>query len=111
MFCLQQNRRKGQNRFCLEVAVGGVDKRRGDVAQTMYTHVSKCRNYKIKDRKWEKKLNIQKFRKEWSLPGLGILGKKDGSGKFEQRILSFSQNGLGISGVLWHSRVNIDNRN
>jgi hypothetical protein len=56
-------------------------------------------------------LNIQKFRKEWSLPGLGILGEKDGSGKFEQRILSFSQNGLGISGVLWHSRVNIDNRN
>jgi hypothetical protein len=38
MFCLQQNwRTRGPNRFCPE-AVGGR------VAQTMYTHVSKCKN-------------------------------------------------------------------
>jgi hypothetical protein len=43
MFSLQQNQRtKGQNSFCLEVGDGGV------VAQTMYTHVSKCKNDKIK---------------------------------------------------------------
>jgi hypothetical protein len=35
----------GWNRFCLE---GGW---RGEVAQTMYTHVSKCKNDKIKEGK------------------------------------------------------------
>jgi hypothetical protein len=33
-------RTRGQNRFCLEVG--------GGVAQTMYTHVSKYKNYKIR---------------------------------------------------------------
>jgi hypothetical protein len=32
-------RTRGQNRFCQEVVVG-----RGEMAQTMYTHVSKCKN-------------------------------------------------------------------
>jgi hypothetical protein len=47
MFSLQQNwRTRGQNRFCLEVGAGsGVGG--GDVAQTMYSHVSKCKNDKI----------------------------------------------------------------
>jgi hypothetical protein len=41
MFSLQQNwRTRGWNRFCSEVGIG--------VAQTMYTHVSKCKNDKIK---------------------------------------------------------------
>jgi hypothetical protein len=43
MFSLQQNQRtRGQNRFCPEE--GGV----GEVDQTMYIHVSKCKNNKIK---------------------------------------------------------------
>jgi hypothetical protein len=29
----------------------GGDRRSGEVAQTMYTHVSKCKNGKIKERK------------------------------------------------------------
>jgi uncharacterized protein (DUF983 family) len=48
MFSLQQNgRRRGQNWFC--PAAG-----RGRVSQTMYTHVSKCKNDKIKERKKER---------------------------------------------------------
>jgi hypothetical protein len=44
---LQQNQRtRGQNRFCPEVGEVG---RSGEVAQTMYTHVSKCKNNKIKE--------------------------------------------------------------
>jgi hypothetical protein len=44
MFSLQQNwRTRGQNRFCSEAKVEEV----GDVAQKMYTHVSKCNNDKI----------------------------------------------------------------
>jgi hypothetical protein len=43
MFSLQQNwRTRGQNTFCLEAGVGG-----GEVAQIMYTHVSKYKNHKI----------------------------------------------------------------
>jgi hypothetical protein len=43
-FSLQQNQRTGgRNRFCLEVGGGGGR----DVAQTMYTYVSKCKNDKI----------------------------------------------------------------
>jgi hypothetical protein len=56
----QQNRKtRGQNRFCLEVRVGeymgwervgiGESEERGKVVQTMYTHVSKYKNDKIKD--------------------------------------------------------------
>jgi hypothetical protein len=43
-FFLQQNQRtRGQNRFCPEVG--------GGVAQIMYTHVNKCKNDKIKFKK------------------------------------------------------------
>jgi hypothetical protein len=42
MFSVQQNRRRGRSRFCLEVELGG------EMAQTMYTYVSKYKNYKIK---------------------------------------------------------------
>jgi hypothetical protein len=35
-------RTRGHNRFCPEV------KREGEVAQIMHTHVSKCKNDKIK---------------------------------------------------------------
>jgi hypothetical protein len=46
VFSLQQNQRtRGQNRFCLDV--WGV----GKVTQTMNTHVSKHKNEKIKERK------------------------------------------------------------
>jgi hypothetical protein len=52
MFSPQQNQRRGQNRFCLEVGGwGGL----GEVAQTMYTHVSKCKNDKIKREKQRNK--------------------------------------------------------
>jgi hypothetical protein len=50
MFFLQQSRRtRRQNRSCLQVGVGG------EVAQIMYTHVSKCKNDKIKLKKKRKK--------------------------------------------------------
>jgi hypothetical protein len=43
---LQQNRRtRGQNRFCLE---GGVEGDREGGLNNVYTHVSKCKNDKIK---------------------------------------------------------------
>jgi hypothetical protein len=43
MFSLQQIwRTRGQNTFCPEAGVGG-----GEVAQIMYTHVSKYKNDKI----------------------------------------------------------------
>jgi hypothetical protein len=42
-FLLQNQGTRGQNRFCPEAA-GGL----GGVAQIMYTHVSKCKNDKIK---------------------------------------------------------------
>jgi hypothetical protein len=46
MSTLQQNWRKGQNRFCLEVRRGGAESegagsRRGEMAQTMYAHMNK----------------------------------------------------------------------
>jgi hypothetical protein len=45
-FSLQQNwRTSGRNRFCPEA---GGKWGEGEVAQTMYTHVSKCKNDKIK---------------------------------------------------------------
>jgi hypothetical protein len=48
MFSLQQNRRiRGQNRFCPEVVQGMG----GGMSQAMYTHVSKCKNNKIKGEK------------------------------------------------------------
>jgi hypothetical protein len=46
MFSLQQNWRRGRNRFCPEMGRGEVV--RWEWAQTMYTHVSKCKNEKIK---------------------------------------------------------------
>jgi hypothetical protein len=46
LLCFQQNqRRRAQNRFCPEAGEGG-----GEVAQTIYTHMSKCKNDKIKKR-------------------------------------------------------------
>jgi hypothetical protein len=48
-FSLQQNWRKGLNRFCPEVE---------EVAQTMYTCINKCKNDKIKERKGNKMHNI-----------------------------------------------------
>jgi hypothetical protein len=46
LFSLQQkSENKRQNRFCPEA------ERRGAVARTMYTHVSKCKNNKIKGEK------------------------------------------------------------
>jgi hypothetical protein len=45
MFSLQQNQRtRGWNKFCSETGGRGS----GEVAQTMYTHVSKCKNDKTK---------------------------------------------------------------
>jgi hypothetical protein len=54
MFSLQQNWRRGQNRFCLEARGDGeerAEKQGEEVAQTMYTHMNKCVNNK-KDKKW-----------------------------------------------------------
>jgi hypothetical protein len=40
---------ENKGRFCLEVVGdGGNDQRRGEVAQKMYTRVSKCKKDKIK---------------------------------------------------------------
>jgi hypothetical protein len=48
MFSLQQNwTRRGQNRLCLEIGDWGREVW-GEVAKTMYAHVSKCKNNKIK---------------------------------------------------------------
>jgi hypothetical protein len=40
------NKIRGQNRFCLVAGVGD-----GEVAQTIYAQVSKCKNNKIKGRR------------------------------------------------------------
>jgi hypothetical protein len=48
MFSLQQNQRRGWNRFCLEAGYWGAGEDGREVAQTMYTHVRKCKNDKIK---------------------------------------------------------------
>jgi hypothetical protein len=50
MFSPQQNQRtKERNSFCPEAGVGSGEGRiDGEVAQTMSTHVSKCKNNKIK---------------------------------------------------------------
>jgi hypothetical protein len=48
MLSLQKNQRtRGQNKFCPKAGEGGREGK-GEVAQTMYTHVSKCKNYKVK---------------------------------------------------------------
>jgi hypothetical protein len=52
-FSLQQNWRRRQNRFCPKV--GGEE-----VAQTIYTHVNKCKNNKIKGEKKKKFLPKKK---------------------------------------------------
>jgi hypothetical protein len=47
MFFHQQNQRsRGQNKFCPQAGGGG-----GKVSQIMYTHVSKCKDDKIKFKK------------------------------------------------------------
>jgi hypothetical protein len=53
MFCLQQNQKRG---FCTEAENEKLGKKNGgkqwgEVAQTMYTYISKCNNDKIKERK------------------------------------------------------------
>jgi hypothetical protein len=54
MFSLQQNwRTREQNRFCLERGVGGV--------QIMYTHVSICKNDKIKLKKKTEAFKSKKY--------------------------------------------------
>jgi hypothetical protein len=54
LFSLQQNQRTiGCYRFCLEG--GGGSRRMGEVAQIMYTHVSKCKNDKINKKQIKKK--------------------------------------------------------
>jgi hypothetical protein len=57
-FSQQQNqRRRGQIRFCLE---GG-----GKVAKTMYTHVSKYKNSKIKNKKiYRLRKNIENYKRQ-----------------------------------------------
>jgi hypothetical protein len=55
MFSHQQNQRtRGRNRFCQEAGSGW-----GEVAQTMYTHVSQCKIGKTK----EEKNKVSKMRK------------------------------------------------
>jgi hypothetical protein len=54
MFSLQENRkRRRRNRFCLEADVGGLGGEE-EVAQAMYTHISKFKNDKIKGEKKSK---------------------------------------------------------
>jgi hypothetical protein len=80
MFSLQQNwRTRGWNRFCPEVW--------GKVPQTMYTHVSKCKNNGTKKerererekeggkegRKKERKSERKKERKKENMPSLARL--------------------------------------
>jgi hypothetical protein len=43
MSSLQQNWRKGQNRFCLKVGRGVQE---GGMAQTMYAHMNKKKEFK-----------------------------------------------------------------
>jgi hypothetical protein len=47
VFSLQQNQRRW-NRFCLKMGAWG------EVALTMYTHMNKCKTYKIKREKEKK---------------------------------------------------------
>jgi hypothetical protein len=74
MTSLQQNWRRGQNRFCLEVRkVGGRQRMVGGPEggigiQTLYTHMNKCiNNFKInlkiknKDLEWTRTLNSIKL--------------------------------------------------
>jgi hypothetical protein len=57
MFSLQHNlRRRSQNWFCLE-----AEGERREVAQTIYTHVSKCKNDKIKGEKKKEKIRLFLF--------------------------------------------------
>jgi hypothetical protein len=55
IFSLQQNQRRGWNRFCVEVRGwrGRDEGGGGKVAQTMYAHVTKCKIGKIKGDKKE----------------------------------------------------------
>jgi hypothetical protein len=60
MFSLQQNQKpRGQNRFCQEAGWGGC-------APTMYTHVSKAKNDKIKNNFRKKKRRDRGEKKEKS---------------------------------------------
>jgi hypothetical protein len=58
MFFLQQNQRtRGQNRFC--PGLGGE----GKGVQIMYTHVSECKNDKIKIKKKNKFMCFEEIKK------------------------------------------------
>jgi hypothetical protein len=57
MFSLQQNWRRGQSRFCLEVQALEGRGQVGEVAQTMYTHMNKYINNK-KEKERKKKQSI-----------------------------------------------------
>jgi hypothetical protein len=71
-FLLSQNcRRREQNRFCLEAGDWGVWKGRGQVAQAMYIHVSKCKNNKIKEQK------IKYIRKQSKTTTEQTVGRKE----------------------------------
>jgi hypothetical protein len=61
MFSLQQNWRKGQNRFFLEVrrGWGRWEGEGGKVAYTMYTHMNKCINNK--KHTMEKRQSVQQM--------------------------------------------------
>jgi hypothetical protein len=52
--------RKSENKRAEQVQPRkrGVSGRKGEVAQTMYTHISKCKNDKIKERKKNAKTKI-----------------------------------------------------
>jgi hypothetical protein len=54
LLCFQQKRRRGQNLF--RNGGGGIwgSWRSGEGASTMYTHVSKCKNDKIKEKQKHK---------------------------------------------------------
>jgi hypothetical protein len=49
MFSLQRNQRtRRQNRFCPEAGICGGGRAEGETGGSMYIHVSKCKNDKIK---------------------------------------------------------------
>jgi hypothetical protein len=69
MFCLQQNWKRRQNRFCLEVrgerGRGKGDwEQGGEMAQTMYTHMNNCINNKVRnDKERERMIPTNPFSK------------------------------------------------
>jgi hypothetical protein len=58
-FLFNKIRGGGWNSFCPEA--GRERGGKGGVSQTMYTHVSKCKNDKVKERKEKKKDSLQRL--------------------------------------------------